>query len=47
MVRNGALTNVEWCEVQIGEVCFIENEEMLPTDLILLSSFDSGGVAFI
>ncbi len=38
---------IEWSEVIVGDICLVENEEMFPADLILLSSSNEGGVAYI
>lgn len=38
---------VEWSQVQVGDVCFVETEEMFPADLILLASASEGSVAYI
>lgn len=47
MVREGRLEVVEWSQVQVGDVCYVESEEMFPADLILLSSANEGSVAYI
>lgn len=33
--------------MRIGDICYMEAEEMFPADLLLLSSSSEGGVAYI
>jgi P-type E1-E2 ATPase len=33
--------------VLVGDVCYVESEEMFPADLVLLSSANEGSVAYI
>ncbi len=47
MIRKGEAMQVEWSEVRIGDICYMEAEEMFPADLLLLSSSSEGGVAYI
>lgn len=47
MIRNGAVSVVEWSEVLVGDICRVENEELFPADLILLCSTNHSGVAHI
>lgn len=47
VVRKGEAVVVEWSQVQVGDVCFVESEEMFPADLILLATANEGSVAFI
>ena len=45
--RDGKMVEVEWSKVVVGDICLVQQEELFPADLILLSSSSEGGVAFI
>jgi P-type E1-E2 ATPase len=47
VVRKGEAVVLEWSQVQVGDVCYVESEEMFPADLILLASANEGSVAYI
>lgn len=47
VVRGGERVVIEWSQVLVGDICFVENEEMFPADLVLLSSSNEGNVAYI
>lgn len=47
VIRAGQAVRVEWSQVIVGDICHVENEEMFPADLILLSSANEGGAAYI
>lgn len=45
--RQGQFVNVQWNKVVVGDICCVQEEELFPADLILLTSSSEGGVAFI
>jgi magnesium-transporting ATPase (P-type) len=45
--RKGQFTRVEWSKVCVGDVCWVEEDELFPADLVLLASSGEGGIAFI
>lgn len=45
--RGGDFITVKWSEVVIGDIVRVEQGELIPADLILLSSAVEGGNAFI
>ena len=46
VIRKGKITEVNWSQVVVGDIAFIEQDQMFPADLILISS-SSEGAAFI
>ena len=47
MRRGGAFVEVPWSDVVTGDIVFVEEGEMFPADLILLTSSIEGGNAYI
>ncbi len=45
--RGGAFVEVPWSDVVTGDIVFVEEGEMFPADLILLTSSIEGGNAYI
>lgn len=46
VVRQGKITEVNWSQVIVGDIAYIQRDEMFPADLILISSSNEG-TAFI
>lgn len=45
--RNGKFEQVTWSEIVVGDIVMVEEGEMFPADLILISSSIEGGNAYI
>ena len=45
--RDGDWVKVKWYDIQVGDIVQVEKDECFPTDLVLLSSSDNKGIAYI
>lgn len=47
MKRGERFEEVPWSEIIVGDVCLVEQDQTFPADLLILSSSDQGGNAYI
>lgn len=45
--RNGELADITWSQILVGDIVKVYAGEFFPADLVLISSSDEGGKAFI
>jgi len=47
VIRNGALQEIKWHQVKVGEICQVLRDEFFPADLIAISSSEPQGVLYV
>eukprot|EP01097_Dermamoeba_algensis_P009645 TRINITY_DN6883_c0_g1_i1.p1 TRINITY_DN6883_c0_g1~~TRINITY_DN6883_c0_g1_i1.p1 ORF type:complete len:1134 (-),score=257.84 TRINITY_DN6883_c0_g1_i1:56-3256(-) len=47
VLRNGNFVEIAWKELLVGEIVKVEKDQSFPADLLLISSSDPQGIAFI
>jgi len=43
LFRKGVIETAQWSEVMVGDICYVEENEVFPADLIVINSALSGG----
>ncbi len=47
MLRNQDYINLPWSQIAVGDICLIKEDEAFPADLLLLSTGQDDGIAYI
>ena len=46
VLQNGSITNIECQDIRVGELLFLEENDMVPADAVVLSTSNSGGLCY-
>jgi len=47
VLRDGRMQTIKWKDLIVGDLCRVADQQSFPADLILISSSDVDGVAYI
>ena len=45
-ISHGFITK-KWCEIKLGDIIQVKNNEQFPADIVLLNSYDENGVCYV